>query len=298
VFGERSQESNSLFCNIYINNVEALNVDRKQIIGKTIIHLRNPDLINFSIDSQSNAVAEFIIGLLYFNAKDYSHTKEKLTHSLEAYGNNANPKFSSYCHLYLGNTYMLENKYGDAAEAYKKGILSDSLNGYLHYNLANALLSMSKVDSALTQYKTARRLNDKLCVPISDSFLVADFAKRQFPTSINKKHETTQLSPKLTAKITPTPNKSLEKSEFHIIVSQKGKYGLTSPKGDTLVPCEYDSFCNGEFTYRNKTFFIAEKDGKFGALGIRGNIAIPFNHPSGERVMAVIQLLVDNGGIE
>lgn len=298
VFGERSQESNSLFCNIYINNVEALNVDRKQIIGKTIIHLRNPDLINFSIDSQSNAVAEFILGLLYYNAKDYSRTQANLIHSLEAYGNNANPKFSSYCHLYLGNAYMLENKYNDAVQAYKKGIKSDSLNGYLHYNLANALLSMSKADSALIQYKTAQRLNNKLTIPTFDSFPTSELNNQQLTRSTIKSHETPQLPPKVTAKITPRLINSSEQSAFHIIASQKGKYGLTSPKGDTLAPCEYDSFYNGEFTYREKTFFIAEKGGKFGALGVKGNIAIPFNHPSVQRVMAVIKILVDNEAIE
>jgi hypothetical protein len=34
---------------------------------------------------------------------------------------------------------------------------------------------------------------------------------------------------------------------------------------------------------------------KFGAVDIKGNIVIPFNHPSAERVMSAIQILVESG---
>jgi tetratricopeptide (TPR) repeat protein len=299
VYGERAQESKSFICNIYINDVEGLNIDRKQLSSKSIIYLRNPDLINFSIDSQSNAVSEFILGLLYFNSKDYSHSQEKLIHSLLTYGNNQNQKFSSYCHLYLGNSYLIGNKYRDAIEAYKKGIVSDSLNGYLHYNLANALLSISETDSAVFQYAVAKRLNDKLTSPISDSInLSINSPNSTAPLITTTKKDNPHQLTEVSKNTTPSINKPLEKSDFHIIISKNGKYGLTSPKGDTVAQCEYDKFCNSEFNYRERSYFIAEKEGKFGAIGSNGNIVIPFNHPSAERVMAVIQILADNGAIE
>ena len=297
VYGRRSEESKLFDCNIYIHNLNKIKLNDPQVYGKAVIYIQNPDLINFSIESQSATISDFILGLLYFNSKNNASSNEKFTHALQLNGNTDNKKFAAYCQLYIGNNYLLAKDFENASQAYKKGIACDSTNPYLHYNLATALLAKSSSKDAQPEYAKAKSLDQKLDIPIFDSIFVRPppGTEKSFVAHIIQK-DTISSKRKPPDEKDKIPDTTMQKSDYRI-VCKNGKFGLASSKNDTLVKCEYDSIYQREFDYKERSFFIAEKSLKFGAIDISGKIVIPFNHPSAERVISVIQILMDSGAL-
>lgn len=305
LFGKRSEESKLFDCNIFINNLQHLCVRPDHITNKNMIYLENPDLINFSIEAQASVVSEFVLGLLSYNNEDFSKSREQFNHSLGLNVNNDNKKFISNCYFFIGNNLFQEKHFSDAASAYRKGILADSSNSYLHFNLANSLLAMSDTIGARNEYNAAQQSNGALKNPIpspsildsSDSYKTPQIASMSDKTLKAKKNQNIP-----TGSSNNTPSKNLQNvdttkhmSDFHLIKAN-GKYGLANSHGQVIIKCEYDSIYKKEFIYKGKSYIIAMKESKFGAIDCNGNTEIPFNHPSAERVIGVIRILVDYSG--
>jgi hypothetical protein len=106
VFGKRSELSRLFDCSIFINNVSRIN-ESIGVQNRKIINLQNPDLINFSIESQAQIVSEFILGLLYYNSKNFQLSKNKFQHCLEL-SSNENGALKSNCALFIGNSLYQE----------------------------------------------------------------------------------------------------------------------------------------------------------------------------------------------
>ena len=146
-------------------------------IKSNIIYVQNPSLINFSIDYQAEIIAEFILGLLYYNSNNTEISKQKFIHSLSLSPAEENTKFKSYCHLFIGNNYFNELSYDDAIKEYQSGIYFDSLNSYLHFNLGIALLRKQDSIFAYKEFMTASTLNKNLNNPIQAFEFLDTFQK-------------------------------------------------------------------------------------------------------------------------
>lgn len=300
VYGRRDQNSKLFNCNIYIENLKRIRTNTLQFKGQSVIYLQNPDLISFSIDSQANVVSEFILGLLYYNNNDPSIANARFQNALQLNSNAANKKLISYCHLFLGNSFYKERDFTRAIDEYRKGVAYDSDNAYLHFNMANALLCSSSMGGAKYEYDVVKKinpglLNNSIFGLLSETGLFDSSMVLPASSGHNKKDRAIQPFPSHADQITKVNSQkrdSIPQSDFHLICKD-GKYGLANKNDNTIVACEYDSIYMKEFIYRGKGYIIAQRSSKFGALNEKGGIEIPFNHPSAERVMSVIQLLVD-----
>jgi tetratricopeptide (TPR) repeat protein len=296
VFGKRSDQSRLFDCNIFINNVYRLNIDSSKINDKGIIFLRNPYVVNFSIDSQANIVSDFIIGLLYYNSGNFESSKQRFKRAIGHSPVEQNTKFKSYCHLFIGNNLIKESKITEAVGYYKSGILYDSLNAFLHYNLAVALLIDLDSSSAFQEYEIANKLNSAFLNPLDHFFRPV---KKEIITSglgkkDNQKNSDKDLGKSSDTLIRNVLNKNVVglNKEFSV-VNQGGKYGIINMQGKIIVPCEFNYISDTLFNYLGYKYFMVQRNGKFGAVSKKGILEVPTIHPSADYVKAILKVSID-----
>jgi tetratricopeptide (TPR) repeat protein len=264
--------------------------------GKSIIYLQNPDLLNFSIDSQASVVSEFILGLLYYNSNDFSISTEKFRHSLTLNGNTDNKKFVSFCHLFIGNNFYKEKKYSSAIQEYKNGIIFDSSNAFIHYNLGNALVISSDSGEANNEYNIAEQINNKLINPIWHSREMGQNILRDEKnksTTVSDKKAGNALMKLHTSIDSSASEQIIKKQTEYTVIVRRNRYGIINLKGDTIIKCGYDFIDEYIYGYKGREYFIVRNGAKFGAVNEHGNIEIPINHPTEEYVKFVIRIMID-----
>jgi len=289
VFGKRSEQSKLFDCSVYINDVSNLNQSITSQ-NKKIINLQNPDLVNFSIDYQAQTVSEFILGMLYSNANNFTLSINKFHHCLQLVSNDENKKIKSYCALYIGNNLYKQNKFTDAIKEYKSGINYDSTNAYLQFNLATAILRTGDTLEANKYYISANMLNNRLVNPLvvigggDRKIKSADLANCLPKTT--KRHSINQSNLTQGEK-GDTEGNSFEADFTRIKIGNE--YGILNNSGDTVVGCQYDFIAEHVYVFKDHTFFIVGRNHSFGALNKMGRLEIPINYQSVENVMSRIQ---------
>lgn len=294
-FGKRSLESKLFDCNIYINNLTRLNYNLSQV-KSNIIYIQNPNLINFSLDYQAETIAEFILGLLYYNSNSSEISKQKFIHSLNLSQKEGNTKFKSYCHLFIGNNAFDESQYEVAVNEYKNGIIQDSLSSYLHYNLGLALLKLKDSISANKEFKIASILNKNMPNPIRLNSVLDAVTNSKQKIIENKESVDSIIPPKSSIKNPTTvqkiQTKLIWKNGVAIVSNISNKFGVINLKGDTVIRCIYESI--QDFPYKDKYyFFIVQSNSKFGALSVKGGTQIPINRPNAESVKTAIINIIE-----
>ncbi|KAA2242530.1 WG repeat-containing protein [Chitinophaga agrisoli] len=280
IFGKRSTTSPVFDCNIYLNGI---------LNNKKIIHLQNPDVIKFSIDYQSQVVAEFILGLLYYNSNEFDVSKGKFQQVLEINQNENNRKLIGYSRLFIGHNLLCKKQFAEAGKEYKLGIKVDSMNGYLHYNLANVMLATGAMDDAYREYTIANKLNNKLLNPMEERYSnLRQPAKKVKLAYGTLNGDTSNIHQE---KVMPI---NVPAKDFTVIVIGN-KYGVVNLKGDTVIKCDYDYVEPKVYTFNGKKFFIVKSGSKYGAFNNNGMQAVPINHPSAERVLEVIKIIEEVG---
>jgi tetratricopeptide (TPR) repeat protein len=234
------------------------------------------------------------MGLLYYNSENNELSKAKFRQSLESNTNQGNQRFQSYCHLFLGNVNFKERKYEDAINEYKRGISADSLNAYLHFNLAAALLFNADSNASFEEYQIASSINSNLVNPLRE--MDDTLPKQQSNSSkviVKKQYVNTQVKKTDTVNTVFVPQKqnSTIASSDYSIVDKDNLFGVLNSKGDTLIKCIYESL--DTFSYKGKTFFIIKSNAKYGAINQSGGMEIPIKHPSLDYVKRVIKILSD-----
>lgn len=284
VFGKRSQESKLFDCSIYVGNQDKVN----------IIYLKNPDMINFSIDYQSEIVSEFILGLLYYDIGDYARSKEKFQNALNINDSKESKKFKAYCHFYIGNNLLNEKNSSFSIAHYEEGISYDPMNPFIHYNLARALLNKGDSLIAFKHFNIANELNSALDNPIKDLDLSKN-KKVMIEPNISKLHKemsNDQLTDSNNVKETTVVVNKKDNMDFSysVIVINK-KYGVINSNGDTVIKCKYDFIDEYAVRYREKRLFIVNTASKFGAVNSEGLFEIALKYATKEEVYDAISEL-------
>jgi choline-sulfatase len=97
------------------------------------------------------------LGMAFFNRKDYvaaaPHLEKALALGME----------DAHLHNYLGICYSRTNRLEKAVRSYQAALKLDPTLAEAHLNLAFALQRMQKPTTAETEYRTACRLDEKLC---------------------------------------------------------------------------------------------------------------------------------------
>jgi hypothetical protein len=286
VFGRRSVQSNLFDCSVYINNMKIVNLDSSENSSKNIIHLQNPDLINFSIENQAQIVSKFIVGLLQYHGGHFADTRATINRCIASVSNIDNIKFKSYCFLLLGNSFFKENLYSDAIEAFRAGLKDDSTNAFLHYNMATSILMMGDSLAAQNEYSIANKLNSKLSNPLSGLEFKSSMGGGAISGTGAIKTPVTEATKVRIDDTIRNPIASVDRelkikdSALYRIFRNNGKFGLRHPKGDTIIKCEYDQIYLNGIIYKGLLYFIVRLGSKYGAYDEKGVLAVPINWPS------------------
>lgn len=289
VFGKRSTTSKLFDCKIYINGLFHSDNDKK----RDFIYVENPDVINFSIDYQANTISDFVMGLLYYRSGNNKLSKSKFNRCLNLNVNN-NRQFKSYCHLFLGNINYRENHYENAQQHYLKGLSEDPSNAFLHYNLGTKLLYDGDTLSAYEEYQTANTFNRNIVNPLSKNDLVFDQTGNRAKGNLlllgmNQKviQDSARGAQNILFDRTKTPRNSYTRLRFY----DGSFYGVLDNQGDTIIGC-YRYHYILIISRNGKTFFIVQKNTKFGALDENTNEIIPIVHPNIKDVQYLIDKII------
>jgi hypothetical protein len=119
VFGKRNDQSKLFDCSIFIHHLTRLNTT-VDITNQNILFLRNPDLVNFSLEKQANIISDFIMGLLFYNSQYYDYSINSFQQVIRQSSTNDHSKVKSFCNLYIGNSLVQQKKITEAVNAYRR----------------------------------------------------------------------------------------------------------------------------------------------------------------------------------
>ncbi|MBO9204631.1 MULTISPECIES: tetratricopeptide repeat protein [Niastella] len=295
VFGKRSNQSKLFDCSIYLNNF--LNINPIGIQNKKIINLQNPDLINFSIEYQAQAVSEFILGLLYSNSNNFLQSTIKFQHCSSLVSTDDNKKLKSYCALFIGNNFYKANNYIYAIESYQSGINHDPENAYLHFNLATALLGNNDSLNANEEYNIANNLNNKLVNPLGNIIDLVTVNKGvSLQPTVNhvsfKIQNSISQGDSIPEKYQTLENDDSQSDYYGIMLNNK--YGVVNKRGDTIIKCAYDFIDKNVFVYKNQLFFIVGRGQFYGSVDMSGKLVVPIKSSSVENVVSTIRVQMNS----
>ena len=268
VFGNSNYEK-SFNCRIYSYNY--LNFATKgfsKTKDSTIIYIQNPDIIktphqiNFTIDDEASVVSDFILGLLFNHEGNYNASTKSITKALKGNTNPANNQFLAFCHLFIGNNSFKQKNISNAITEYKAGILSDSVNDNLHYNLAVAYRQNGKIMEADSEYKVAQDLNKTLKNPLHE---IRTLANNNMPMILKSKR-IEKSKRKIDLKV-DTGKKIpilVDWEEHCFTIKINNKYGVINNMGDTIVSCQYDDI--ESYPRKNADCYILKLNNKYGAI--------------------------------
>ena len=159
VFGRRSENSKLFICSIYLNPglLEVINaLEVKNTTGE-IIKLKNPSNFTFNIESQSDFVSNFILGLFQYVSKNFKASSQTLER-LYARVKTAEPSSIQALAVLLANSKAYENKIDEADHIYKQlsksvsdSLISENLRLLLKFkNNLNDTVSLNKIQPSPT----------------------------------------------------------------------------------------------------------------------------------------------------
>lgn len=302
VFGKRSEDTKMFDCNLYVGSLTSYHQNTGQFNNKNVIYLQNPDLINFSIENQAKAIADFILGLLYYNSNNYAASIDKFEAVLSKSNNSNDKKIRSYCYLFIGNNQFMKGDASEAVKSYKSGISYDSTNPYLHYNLSLGYLKSADSIHACIEYNVANKISTHFYNRYMQNIYLIGRKDKPAVTSKNipmpTKNPAVQKTPISVVAQGHKLNVNNIETNFSVVIDN-GKFGIISRTKDTIAPCIYDYIEPDVFVCYGKRFFIVKHGEKYGALNEAGKIDIPINHPSVEYVQSIIKMEqeIDTGGV-
>lgn len=296
VFGKRSEDSKLFDCTIYISKNLKSEYVEKELNQNRVIRLKNPDLIEFSIDNQSMVVAELVIAILDFYNQKYSSAAEKLN-KLESSGLlNEHKELLILCKMYKANAYLGNSDLNSSAETYREVLITHPNLPIVNYNYA--MLNLAKGDSLVAQnyFQIAKSLDSNLTNPLEGiSFKLTTGANSvmQIPTenqankfytpNLNEeasKSEITSSSPAVSK--TENPNSEVlnkkKKNNFHYENCFSSKICVFDSKGKRTGI--YDYLYPVEILVDGESFYYVMKEGNWGIMDNYGRLIIPPSHES------------------
>lgn len=296
IFGKRSEDSKLFDCTIYISNNLKTDYTEKELGDNRVIRLKNPDLIEFSIDNQSIVVAELIIAILDFYNQQYSSASEKLG-KLESSGLlREHKELLKLCKLYKANAYLGNGELNSSAATYKEVVFSHPNLPIANYNYAMLNLAEGDSSTAQTFFEIAKSLDYNLTNPLegisfeqirstnndvhnanNNNSKETSIAELNISTS---KEEITFAAPAANKQEIPNSEATIDvnKNKFYYENCFSTKICVFDSKGkrtgiyDYLYPVEKP--VNGE------SFYYVMKEGNWGIIDNYGRLIIPPRHES------------------
>jgi tetratricopeptide (TPR) repeat protein len=257
VFGNR-KDNKQFNCRIYSFNFLNFNKQRFTIADNTIIYIQHPEILDFTIENEASIVSDFIFGLLHYRSGNYILSSASITAALNENKNKRNAQFISICHLFIGANYSKLGKIAKAVDEYKAGLLLDSTNEYLHYNVATLYDSIGNRKEAFKHYEIAQQLNAKLKNPLHE--LDRKYSRRVgFTNSTDSSY-----SFKSDIKFDSIQQATTDWIEKYYHLYTNDKEGVMNSDGDTIVTCSYDEIQKGQ--YKSVDYFVVKSGKKYGAI--------------------------------
>jgi tetratricopeptide (TPR) repeat protein len=134
VSGKRSENDKLFYCKIKLHAFYKADSSKSELIV-----LRNPDIQEFSIDYQAQILVDFIMAIISYNQRDYENAEKYFERCINQNKNEANRKFLSICHNYMGNIYYSDNPkraIQEFQESYKLYANNTSLENLTNYYMS------------------------------------------------------------------------------------------------------------------------------------------------------------------
>lgn len=143
---------------IFFGHVKFHNTDISSSSGISHMNqtflVQNPDVDNFSVQKQSNILANFALGYSFYGLKDYDKAAIYFRRVIQANKSEENRKLIANCHVLLGNSKFDDNQ-EEAFEEYKKARSIDKTVKAATFNQAIILTERGDFKEAkkiLSQY--------------------------------------------------------------------------------------------------------------------------------------------------
>jgi len=291
VFGKRSEGSKLFDCTIYISKNLKSEYVEKELDQNRVIRLKNPDLIEFSIDNQSIVVAELVVAILDFYEKKYSLAAEKLN-KLESSGLlNEHKELLTLCKMFKANAYLGNSDLNSSADSYKEILISHPNLAIVNYNYAMLNLAQGDSSIALNYFQIAKSIDSSLINPLEGKSIgltngvnnetektKENLSNNLSISSFNQETlepESPATSPAASKPAEPNSEASQEKKKnnFYYENCFSSKICVFDSKGkrtgiyDYLYPVE--KLVNGD------TFYYVMKEGSWGIMDNYGRLIIP-----------------------
>jgi tetratricopeptide (TPR) repeat protein len=294
IFGNRN-DKDKFNCRIYsLNFLNFRATAYSKTKDKAIIYIQSPNVLNFTIDYESQVLAKFIFGLLYLKAGKFDLSIKSIKQSLKLNTNKNNTSYISMCHLFLGNNYLGKKDTANALKEYTLGKKTDPGNAFVFYNSAAVNNSNGNISSAFLDYQAANQIDNELKNPLKK-------IKNNPSIQRMKKNKIALKEPEKIALMSDTIKKVVAPvnwEEHYFTFQVNKKYGVLNNRGDTLVKCKFDEIIS--YVYKDADCFIVKLNNKYGAVihkhtdyGYTLN-NVKLEYPTLSRIMETCQYCVDH----
>ena len=314
VFGKRSEDSKLFDCTIFVSKNLKSEYVEKELEKNRIIRLKNPDLIEFSIDNQSTVVAELVIAILDFYNQNYSAAAEKLN-KLESSGLlNEHKELLSLCKIYKANAYLGNSDLSSSSESYKEIILAHPELPIVNYNYAMLNLAQGDSLTAQTYFEIAQKLDSNLNNPLEGIAIktesvtnegsvpeinLTDKSTMSGNASVSNKNLESQSKPissqaQPTSESKPSPqnkDNQNQKNKFYFENCFYSKICVFDARGKRTGI--YDYLYQVEKLVNGESFYYVMKEGSWGIIDNYGRLIIPPNHESPNEALKSLAPFLD-----
>lgn len=288
VFGKRSNESKMFDCNVFVKELPDLNYDSVKKRRGDIIFLQNPDVLNFSIDGQTEKVSDFVYGLLCYNSGSFEKAISYFQKASIAGAVSGNNVFVSHCYLYIGNSLLKKENVEEAISHYKKGIGYDSSNAFIHYNIGVALLQKKDSILAYKELELAGNLDNLLKSQYKEieKLLVAPKPEiHQLPLMTKPKENISNNYESI--------EKTSKRDPQFYLVRNNGKFGVEDESHKLIVDYKFDKIDSSTIIFQGHPYFIVGNSNLYGAINIKADVVVPIRYSTSNFARAALVKAVD-----
>jgi tetratricopeptide (TPR) repeat protein len=162
IWGYYGVTSSDVMITIHVENLTEITNKEAQV--KNLYQLQAPiaEIDNFHIQqklsNQLTAYTLFMTGLVRYLANDYSEAINRFVRVTQIENWKLNFSNAVIPYFYIGNSYLEQNKYSDALEAFNAAFLIDPINTNILLNRGFTFLFLHKKDEALSDINLLIRL--------------------------------------------------------------------------------------------------------------------------------------------
>jgi len=293
VYGKRSVNGKYFECTIYVSSELQKQFANISSRNSNLIRVKNPDEINFSIEKQSEVVAQVVLSLLDYYRGKFRQSTRRFGELTEIVKNSGQQDLIYLSSVLWANSIAFDQGLDAGINAYKSIVRDSIQNPLISYNYAQLCLANNDSATAYAFFEQANMLdfhytNPLKTNPVQSSNVSSD--NIQVVHNENIKRRDSVLTPSVISREYAveklnTSNSSNNKSDATItstnIKSENGMYYLINSNG---IKCsakykqiiQFDSLC-----------YAVDRDGAWGIIGCNGYGLTPTVYRSFEDVKKI-----------